>query len=374
MKKDKVLVVEDDPTIRAILEYNLRRLFDVSLAQDGEEGLQMAKADPPDLIISDVLMPKMDGFQLKDAIRKEPSLDLVPFIFLTSKADEEARFQGLLTGADDYLVKPFHSEVLLKRARMLVDRARVYREDALAVFSREVNSVFVPDEIPAIEGFDLFCKIRPATMGGGDFIDIVRIDDDNLFVLQGDVMGKGVKAKFFAYAFTGYFRGLVYAMLSLQTNFSPAQLVQRFSAMVDSDPFLQDIFITFFLFHLNVKDAVLDYCNAGYTSGLLVSDQDHQLRELRVGGGIPGFYVGKYEEERIELSPGDSLVLCSDGIYEAKNEEGVMLGSEPLQKKVLQLEDAAADVLGNSICDLVDAYSLNALQYDDISICVVKKE
>jgi phosphoserine phosphatase RsbU/P len=374
MRRDKVLVVEDDPTIRAILEHNLRRLFEVSLAQDGEEGLQKAKADCPDLIISDILMPKMDGFQLKDAIRKEPSLDLVPFIFLTSKGDEEARLQGLLTGADDYLVKPFHSEVLLKRARMLVDRARVYREDALAVFSQEVNSAFVPDEIPAIEGFDLFCKIRPATMGGGDFIDIVRIDNDNVFVLQGDVMGKGVKAKFFAYAFTGYFRGLVYAMLSLQTSLSPAQLVQRFSAMVDSDPFLQDIFITFFLFHLNVKDAVLDYCNAGYTSGLLVNHRDHHLRELQTGGGIPGFFGGGYEEERIELVPGDSLVLCSDGIYEAKNEEGIMLGNDPLQEMLLQQEDSSADVLGNSICELVDAYTRNALQYDDISISVVKKK
>lgn len=373
MARDKILVVEDEPVIRALLDFNLRKVFTVILATNGAEGLQKAKLELPDLIISDVMMPEMDGFQLKEAIRKEPQLHLVPFIFLTSKNDERDRLQGLMKGADDYLVKPFDAEVLLKRVRMLIDRSRVYREDSVAVFSKEINSIFVPDELPAIEGFDLFCKIKPATMGGGDFIDIVRIDDHNFIVLQGDVMGKGVKAKFFAYAFTGYFRGLIHAALSFKLDFSPAQLVSRFSAMIDSDPFLQDIFITFFLFNLNVRDATLTCCNAGYMPGLLVNQRTRSLVELDTGGGIPGFYVGEYEEKSVRLTAGDTLVLCSDGVYEAKNVDGDMLGDQALRDFLLQRPETTASVLGEAVYQLVDTHRQSAIQYDDISIGVFQK-
>lgn len=374
MARDKILIVEDDPTSSAILEFSLRKVFNVTVAGNGQEGLQKAKLEFPDLIISDVMMPEMDGFELKELIRREPELHLVPFIFLTAKGDEQDRLQGLMTGADDYLVKPFNVDVLMKRVRMLIDRSRVYREDSLAVFSKEINSIFVPDELPTIAGLDLFCKIKPATMGGGDFIDIVRIDDDNYMVLQGDVMGKGVKAKFFAYAFTGYLRGLIHAALSFKLNFSPAQLVNRFSAMIDSDPFLQDIFITFFLFNLNARDSTLTYCNAGYMPGLLVNSRSQKLVELNTGGGIPGFYGGEHEEERIELTSGDTLVLCSDGVYEAKNINGDMLGSDKLTEFLRKHGESTASVLGNAIYSLVDDHTQRALQYDDISIGVFKKQ
>ena len=373
MAKDKILVVEDDLIIRTILDHKLRRVFNVTLAENGEEGLEKARLEFPDLIISDVVMPKMDGFQLKEVMREEPELHLVPFIFLTSKSDEQDRLHGLMTGADDYLVKPFDIDVLIKRVRMLIDRSRVYREDSLAVFAKEINSIFVPDELPTLEGFELFCRIKPAKMGGGDFIDIVKIDDDNYTVLQGDVMGKGVKAKFFAYAFTGYFRGLIHAALSFKLNFSPAQLVNRFSAMIDSDPFLQDVFITFFLFNLNVRDSTLTYCNAGYMPGLLVNPRTQKLVELNVGGGIPGFYVGEYEQETRELTSGDTLVLCSDGVNEAKNIDGEMLGNDYQQQFLLERKESTASSLGNEICKLVENHVQNAIQYDDISIAVFKR-
>jgi len=373
MAKDKILVVEDDLIIRTILDHKLGRVFNVTLAENGEEGLKKARLEFPDLIISDVVMPKMDGFQLKEVMREEPELHLVPFIFLTSKSDEQDRLHGLMTGADDYLVKPFDIDVLIKRVRMLIDRSRVYREDSLAVFAKEINSIFVPDELPTLEGFELFCRIKPAKMGGGDFIDIVKIDDDNYTVLQGDVMGKGVKAKFFAYAFTGYFRGLIHAALSFKLNFSPAQLVNRFSAMIDSDPFLQDVFITFFLFNLNVRDSTLTYCNAGYMPGLLVNPRTQKLVELNAGGGIPGFYAGEYEQETMELTSGDTLVLCSDGVNEAKNIDGEMLGNDYQQQFLLERKESTASSLGNEICQLVENHVQNAIQYDDISIAVFKR-
>lgn len=373
MPKDKILVVEDDVTIRAILNHELQKVFSITLAENGEEGLKKAHEEHPDLIISDVMMPKMDGFELKEKIKNEPELHLVPFIFLTSKSGEEDRLQGLMTGADDYVLKPFNVELLLKRVRMLLDRSRVYREDSLALFSNEINSSFVPEELPDWDGFDLFCKIEPAKMGGGDYIDIIKIDDNNYMVLQGDVMGKGVKAKFFAYAFTGYFRGIIHAALLAKNSLSPAELVGYFSKMVESDPYLQQIFITFFIFSLNVKTSILKYCNAGYMPGMLFNRKTEKFKELDAGGGIPGFFMGKYEEETIHLQSDDLLFLYSDGVNEAKNVDGVMLGDDKIRKHIRTFQKISAQAIGESIYSLVQSHAKNALQYDDISISIIRK-
>lgn len=371
--KEKILVVDDDVSIRSILKHKLQKHFIVILAADGEEGLLLARREKPDLIISDVIMPKMNGLEFKEKIKAEPELHLVPFLFLSARGKETERFHGLMTGADDYLVKPFNIKLVLKRIRMLIDRSRVYREDSLALFSKEINSAFVPDELPLLEGFELFCKIKPAKLGGGDFIDIIKIDDSNYMFLQGDVMGKGVKAKFFAYAFAGYFRGIIHSSLSSKHMYTPAQLVNKFSGMVDNDPFLQDIFVTFFVFNLNLKSSTLCYCNAGFVPGILWQKDKNKFIELSEGGGIPGFYTEPYQEETIELQPENSLIICSDGIIEAKDVNGNMLGYEKLKERIRSLNGTKADDYGETIYKLALSHSKNALQYDDLSITVLKK-
>jgi sigma-B regulation protein RsbU (phosphoserine phosphatase) len=107
--------------------------------------------------------------------------------------------------------------------------------------------------------------------------------------------------------------------------------------------------------------------------GRLINQRTQDIVELNVGGGIPGFYAGEYEEQKIELTPGDTLVLCSDGVDEAKNIDGEMLGNDRLAQFLREREESTACVLGDAICKLVDDHMRKALQYDDISISVFKK-
>jgi DNA-binding response OmpR family regulator len=115
-----VLVVEDDPTLAKTLSYNLRKNgFHVLIAGDGVAGLQAARAEHPDLVVLDLMLPKMDGLEVCRRLRTESQ---VPVLILTAKGDESDRVAGLELGADDYLTKPFGMRELMARVRALLRR------------------------------------------------------------------------------------------------------------------------------------------------------------------------------------------------------------------------------------------------------------
>jgi DNA-binding response OmpR family regulator len=118
----KILIIEDEATVRDTLALNLRAEdFEIVTAQDGEAGLQVAREEAPDLIILDLMLPKLDGLSLCRILRRSSD---VPILMLTARGTEMDRIAGLETGADDYVVKPFSLGELVARVRALLRRAR----------------------------------------------------------------------------------------------------------------------------------------------------------------------------------------------------------------------------------------------------------
>jgi len=125
--KDRVLVVEDDLTLLDTLEYNLKSEgYKVVTASDGLTALEVAREKRPDLIVLDLMLPEMDGFEVCRILRREMS---VPILILTARTDEVDRIVGLEMGADDYLVKPFGMRELLARVKALLRRVRLMRKE-----------------------------------------------------------------------------------------------------------------------------------------------------------------------------------------------------------------------------------------------------
>ena len=117
----RVLIVDDDPTALAALEMRLsEEYFEVSTAGDGEQGLEQMKADPPDIVLLDVVMPGINGYEVCERMRSDPELLHVPIVMLSVKSEPEDVVQGLKAGADDYLEKLFDDVVVLARIRSLV--------------------------------------------------------------------------------------------------------------------------------------------------------------------------------------------------------------------------------------------------------------
>jgi DNA-binding response OmpR family regulator len=127
---EKILVVEDEPTLVETLAYNLNRQgYTVVTATDGHAALAVARREQPDLIVLDVMLPGLDGFEVCRILRQEMN---VPILMLTARTDEVDRVVGLEMGADDYLTKPFSMRELLARVKALLRRVRLTREEAAA--------------------------------------------------------------------------------------------------------------------------------------------------------------------------------------------------------------------------------------------------
>ncbi len=120
----KILVVDDDPNVQRLLQYTLKQEgYDVIVAADGAEGFRLWGAEAPDLILLDVMLPKLDGYQVATKIRSEEGASgHVPIIMLTAEREVEQKVRGLRAGADDYLIKPFHPAELLARIKSLLAR------------------------------------------------------------------------------------------------------------------------------------------------------------------------------------------------------------------------------------------------------------
>ena len=131
----RVLVVEDEEALRALLEYNLSREgFEVSLCGNGDEVLDFLKDEKPDLMILDWMLPHVSGIELCRRIRAQTDTREIPIIMLTARGEEEDRIRGLDTGADDYLTKPFSVTELVARIKAVLRRARPTLAGDIATF------------------------------------------------------------------------------------------------------------------------------------------------------------------------------------------------------------------------------------------------
>jgi two-component system OmpR family response regulator len=121
--RNKVLIVEDDPNLLETLKYNLiKESYDVVIAADGEQALEVARKEKPDLILLDIMLPKLSGFEVCRILRKEMTS---PILMLTAKADETDKIVGLEIGADDYVTKPFSIRELIARIRAMLRRTQI---------------------------------------------------------------------------------------------------------------------------------------------------------------------------------------------------------------------------------------------------------
>jgi DNA-binding response OmpR family regulator len=161
----KVLIVEDDPTLLETLEYNLKRQgYEVYTAADGRVALEVARQEHPDVMVLDVMLPGLDGFEVCRILRREMS---IPILMLTARADEVDKIVGLEVGADDYLTKPFSMRELVARVKALLRRVRLIREE-LSAERVEPGAALVatPGEVLTFEDLTIDLTRREVTRGG----------------------------------------------------------------------------------------------------------------------------------------------------------------------------------------------------------------
>ncbi|PEN15300.1 hypothetical protein CRI94_03205 [Longibacter salinarum] len=313
MAEHAILIVEDDSTVRELLKYRLNKKYDVATAANGEEALEQIERKTPHLIISDIMMPKMDGFALQSKLQDDKNTRVIPFIFLTARADEPTRRQGARTGVDDYITKPFDMEQLLTRIERLLERMQVFQTQLDAEIGRDFSNRLLPKSLPEVDGYEIFFHSEAREQGGGDLFDWTKADDGSYFITIGDVMGKGIRAKFYAFSFLSYVRATLHTLL--QESTSPAGILARINEMLLTDEVLEETFASFLLFNWDPSTHTVTYANAGHCRPVIITPDGASVAEHSdLILGLEG--NASFKDETIHLDPGTALMAYTDGLLE----------------------------------------------------------
>lgn len=350
MPEQSILVVEDEKMLRKLLEYRLGKHYQVKTAANGEEALERMEGYTPDLIISDIMMPKMDGFALQSALQSDKNKRVIPFIFLTARSDEPTRKEGARMGVDDYITKPFDIDQLLSRIDRLLERTQVFQTKLDAEIGEDFSRRLMPKHMPSVPGYQVRFYNQAHDQGGGDLFDWTEIQSGNYFFTVGDVMGKGVRAKFYAFSFLSYVRGTLHAVL--QESDSPAELMRRVNEMLIKDEVMEETFASLLLLNWDPEAHEITYANAGHCRPILVTPDgaDIVAHSDLILGLEPG---ASFQDTTLSIPPESALVAYTDGLMEQRLPSGETLGEEGIM-------DITADLLHHD--EPIDALLSEVLQ------------
>jgi sigma-B regulation protein RsbU (phosphoserine phosphatase) len=377
----RLLVVDDVEANRDLLARRLRQMGHiVETASDGREALTRLRGENFDLVLLDVMMPEMDGYQVLEALRGDEALRQLPVVMVSAVHEMESVVRCLESGAADYLPKPINGVLLRARVDSSLEKKRLRDRERLWAKSlereleigRNIQSSFLPRTLPECPGWDVAALLRPARQVGGDFYDIFGLAGGTLGLVVGDVCGKGVGAALFMAVFRSLIR--VAAGREAEEGASPAEIARNtigpindFVARTHGDA---NMFATTFFGVLDPVTGLLSYVNGGHEPPVLLRLSGHAQRLPPTGpavGLMPGMEFASQDER---IRSGDLLLAFTVGVTEAKAPSGELFSD----KRLLSLLDggpAAATV--SSVADAVRAHAAGADPTDDVALLALRR-
>lgn len=339
----KILFVDDDASMSKLFKYNLEKAgYECTVANSVDEALMIMKSKVPDVIVSDIMMPKTDGFEFRKLIMEMPSLKDIPFIFLTAKGSEEDILDGYDLGITDYVVKTAGPKVVVAKVSAIIKSLGNERKKVISELQEATNSLrtkVVPDSAPVFDKFSIsHLHIPFKGIPGGDFLDYYPLDNDNLVVILGDVMGKKWGAWFFAYAYAGYIRSALRSVLQEAKEFSPSQILQQVNLTVYGDTKISEVFATISILILNNKTMELKYSGAGDIP-IIYKNSDGEILRIKSKGLLLGFSKnGDYEDSIIKLKSGEQVYLTTDGLIDSRAKSLESFGEHRLYELIKNIQ------------------------------------
>ncbi len=332
----KILLVDDDEALSKMFKYNLENAgFTCNLVHNVEEALEELRFYTPDIIISDIMMPKIDGIEFRKRILDNPKLKSIPFIFLTVKGEEKDILDGYEYDITDYVLKTEGPKVIVAKVKAIMNSISKERQKVVTELNHAAESLrakVVPEKEPEFNGFKINQWHQPYEgIPGGDFIDYFPMDEHHLAIILGDVMGKKWGAWYFAFAYAAYVRSAIRGVLQSSEAYSPSKIIREVNQSVYSDAKVSEVFSTISIVILNNKDLTASYTGAGDLPLLHKSLSENSVNSISSKGTLLGFSNnGEYEDQVIKLSKGDTLLLTTDGLIETRNKKNEQFGTKRL--------------------------------------------
>jgi sigma-B regulation protein RsbU (phosphoserine phosphatase) len=370
----RVLIVDDAKANLDILVEGLKADHKLSLALNGETALQIAARTPPDLVLLDIMMPGLDGYEVCRRLREMPETADVPVMFLSSLEEVQDKTRGFEAGGNDYLTKPFEMLEVKARVRSLL-KAKAYSDAVKEQIAselrvaREIQMGMLPHDFTAVERayqVNLGAMLEPAREVGGDLYGLCAAAPDRLVIFQGDVSGKGIPASMFMV------RAISLALLLAREIREPERILARLNDELSADN-PSGMFVTFLCAVFDPTTGRLTMANGGHCRPVLLPAGGAPRWAVEKLGTALGFEPGlSFQRTELTLHPGDTLVLYTDGVSEAFNPEDECYGNDRLLADLAEVSGQSAPAVTAGLLQKVRAFANGAPQSDDIAILSLK--
>lgn len=375
LSEARVLIVDDVKANIDVLVEALRNDHKLSVAMDGEMALRSVANKPPDLILLDIMMPGLDGYEVCRRLRADAATQEVPVMFLSSLDEVKDKTLGFEVGGNDYLTKPFEILEVKARVRSLL-KAKAYSDAvkekmaAELAIAREIQLGILPSNIAEqIAGLscDVCAVLDPAREVGGDLYEVLRLDDGRLLIAVGDVSGKGIPAALFMAVTTTLLR-----TMARQYQRPDEILRQVNDALVVQNP--RNMFVTLVCLIFDPATGVVSCANAGHPSPVLLRPDAEPSLVLRSTGLIAGVMPGAETEcETMELRPGEALVLYTDGVVEALDADQQMFEDRRLLDCLRNSGGQPVEQVAAAVVQAVRRHAANCPQSDDLTVVALRR-
>ena len=406
VEKKTVLVVDDTPTNIQVLMETLKDDYRIVAAVNGKRALQLAASDPPpDIILLDVMMPEMDGYEVCAGLKADAKTRDIPIIFITAKSETQDETKGLALGAVDYITKPISPPVVqarvkshleLKQAREILKnqnlileqrvqertaeilklqqvefdmRAAKEKVDNELNIAAQIQKNILPSQFPPYpdrEEFELHALMQPARYVGGDFYDFFFVDDNTLALVMADVSDKGVPAALFMMVS----RTLIHSLAV--DNRSPSVVLEKANNILCRNN-EAGMFVTVFLAFYDTSSGKLTAANGGHSASLIIDPEGVSREWAPTHGTALGFMEDlPYEEESVYLEVGQTLFLYTDGVTEAMSPDNELFGLANLREMLNRKHDLNLAELCSDIEASLSEFQ-QGRQFDDITMLALKR-
>jgi len=351
-----LLLVDDEPANIQIVNSILKDIYKTRIATSGAKALELANQTPaPDLILLDVMMPEMDGYEVCSRLKSSDHTRDIPVIFLTGQTEIDDETKGFEVGAVDYIHKPFSPAVVQARVRTHLMLRGIREQLARQLQSiqcemdtaRQIQLSILPREIPVIRGLDISARYLPMTAVAGDFYDFIPIDEKRIGILVADVSGHGMPA------------ALISSMLKIALDgqikcaLEPARVLAGLNRALCGK--FQGHFVTAVYVVVDTERQSLLYAGAGHPPLIFMDHSAGKARDFVENGLFLGFFPeATYTAVEIPFNAGDWGVLYTDGILEMTDPSDEQFGLDRFKQF---LQDNHGLSTGQFVDELLEALS-----------------
>jgi phosphoserine phosphatase RsbU/P len=388
LEPGRLLVVDDVEANRDLLARRLRQLgHSVTAVENGRSALALVEEQDFDLILLDIMMPEMDGYEVLKRLQENPARKHIPVIMISAVDEIESVVRCVELGATDYLPKPFNAVLLRARVHATLEKKRLRDREQLHAQSleremeigRQIQASFLPEALPQPPGWEIAAFFRPARQVAGDFYDAFALKSGRIGLVVADVCDKGVGAALFM----ALFRTLIRASTDLAEPglaglTDPAEraaarvkntvnLTNDYIARTHADA---NMFATLFFGVLDPQTGLLTYINGGHEPPMLQSPTGGTRRLAPTGPSVGMLPNQTFEVGRANLAPGEVFLAFTDGVTESRAPSGEVFGEERVQALFHPSPESASGLL-TRIEARLSAFVGDEEPFDDVTMLAV---